>query len=155
LFKHVGGLFLSWLRVFCHWLQIRENLYCCFSEGSSEISSKLGSVVPFFWQLLPFCDSYLRESYCGICKCEKSGFLVIPGNFIPHVLVNLAMLKVVDSKVLSTFGPCVNVVSCPGDSVSSDLLPFMGPEDKQVFGMIVSGAEFNRERFEGSFSFGR
>jgi hypothetical protein len=110
--------------------------------------------VPFFWQIFPFCDGYLRESYCDICKRKKSGFLVVPGNFIPHILVDLAVLKVVDSKLLSAFGPCINVVSCPGDSVSSDLLSFVGPEDKWVFGVIISGAEFNRKGFKGCLSFG-
>jgi hypothetical protein len=154
LFECVGSLFLPWLRVFCHWLQIRENLYCCFSESSSEISSKLGSIVPFFWQIFPFGDDYLRESYCSICKCEEFRFLVVPGNFIPHILVDLAVLKVVDSELLSAFRPCVNVVSCPGDSVSSDLLSFVGPEDEQVFGVIVSGTKFNREGFKGYLSLG-
>ena len=65
------------------------------------------------------------------------------------------MLKVVDSELLSSFRPCVDVVSCPGDSVSLDLLSFMGPEDKWVFGVIISGTKFNREGFEGGLSLGR
>jgi hypothetical protein len=69
--------------------------------------------------------------------------------------VDLAVLKVVDSELLSAFGPCVDVVSCPGDSVSSDLLSFVHPEDEWVFGMIVSGTKFNREGFKGCLSLGR
>jgi hypothetical protein len=152
LFKCLGGLFLPQLRVLCHWLQIRENLYCCFSECGSEISGKLGSIVPFFWQIFSLGNGYFRESYCGVCKCEKSGFLVVLSNFVPHVLVDLAVLKVVDNKLLSAFGPCVDMVSCPGDSVSSDLLSFMCPEDEWVLGVIVSGTKFDGEGFEGCLS---
>jgi hypothetical protein len=64
------------------------------------------------------------------------------------------VLKVVDSELLSSFRPCVNVVSCPGDSISSDLLSFVCPKDEQVLGMIVSGTKFNREGFEGCLSLG-
>jgi hypothetical protein len=154
LFKCVGGLFLPQLRVFCHWLWVRKNLYCCFSKGSSEISCKLGSIIPFFWQIFLFGNGYFRESYCSVCKCKKSGFLVVPSNFIPHVLVDLAMLKVVDSEMLSAFRPCVDVVSCPGDSVSSDLLSFMGPENERVLGVIIGGTKFNGEGFKGCLSLG-
>jgi hypothetical protein len=64
------------------------------------------------------------------------------------------VLKVVDSELLSTFRPCIDVVSCPGDGVSLDLLSFVGPEDKWVFGMVVSSTDFNREGFEGCLSVG-
>jgi hypothetical protein len=65
------------------------------------------------------------------------------------------VLKVVDSELLSAFGPCVDVVSCPGDSVPLDLLSFMGPENEQVLGVIVGGTKFNGEGFEGCLSLGR